>query len=495
MAGPIVTIYIEDTSIRLLAVSGKRVREFTELPLESGLVKDGVILEPVKVAAKLKDIIKAKKLHVSKVVAGVSGLHSLCRVITLPSVPKSLLPEAIKREAERIMAVPLEQFYLSWQTLRSSKDEIQVFLAAIPCNIIDTLIITLQQAELKPEIIDLAPLALARVVNRITAIKMTTAMVVNIHAREIDIVLLVDGVPQLVRSLYIPGELASMPERLASVREELERTIKYYKSTRTEASSSGPLPIFVAGEIEQTQTTKICEVLGGDTGGNPFLPLLSPLKWPKDMVQRQYMVNIGLALKKVAPGAGTGQSRVNLNALPEAYRPAPPSMKRALATAGIITTVVFIAIMALFVQSRAANTEALSAQLETSNRFLQDRQSVQQTQKQQASQIETQIVQLERNRDMYVMALESFSIEQEVLNGDLNTVVPGLSSGIVLNSIRHSGRDVVVDGFAPNEAETLAYATSLEDSGRFTEIILTKIERDDGTVAFVITMRCQEEAI
>jgi hypothetical protein len=109
--------------------------------------------------------------------------------------------------------------------------------------------------------------------------------------------------------------------------------------------------------------------------------------------------------------------------------------------------------------------------------------------------MESQIVQLERDRDMYVMALGSFSVEQEVINGDFATVVTGLSSGIVLDSIRHSGSDVVVNGFAPNEAETLAYATRMENSGRFGEIILTKIERADGTFAFVLTMKCQEKAI
>jgi type IV pilus assembly protein PilM len=494
MSSPVVTIYIDDSSIRLMAASGKRVRVFAELPLESGLVKDGVIMDPAAVAAKVKDIVKAKNIHITKVVAGVSGLHSLCRVITLPTVPRALLSEAVKREAERVMAVPLEQFYISWQALRSTKEEIQIFLAAIPCNIIDTLIIALQQADLKPEIIDLAPLALARVVNRMSAIKMTTAMVVNIRAKEIDIVLLVDGVPQLVRSLYIPGELASMPERLASVREELERTIKYYRSTCKEASSSGPLPIFVAGGIDQTQTTKICEVLGGNAQGNPFLPLLSPLKWPQDAVQRQYMINVGLALKRLASGAGPGQSKVNLNALPEAYRPKPPSMKRAFAVAGIGAMVLFIAVLALIVQTRTANTEALSAQLETSNQFLKRSQAIQQSQNKQVTQLEQQIIQLEQSRDMWVRVLETFTSEQEVLNGDLNTVVSGLADGVVLSNIRHSGSDVAVMGTAPNEELTLAYATMLENSGRYSEIILSRIERDDGTIAFTIMMRCKRGA-
>ncbi len=494
MAKAIVTIHIEDASIRLLAASGKRVRVYAESTLEPGLVKDGIVINQEKVAARIKDLIRNKGIQENRVIAGVSGLHSLCRVITLPYLSKALLTEAVKHEAERVMAVPLEQFYLSWQSLRSSKDEVQIFLAAIPRNTVDALVATLQKADLKPELVDLAPLALVRVVNRVTAVKMTTAMVVNIHGKEIDIVLLVDGIPQLVRSLYLAGELSSMAERLSSVRDELERTIKFYNSTRTSESWSGPLPIFVAGEVEQTQTLKICQVLGGDTESHPFLPLLSPLKWPKDLVHRQYMVNVGLALKRLSPGAGPGLSRVNLNILPEAYRPKPPSMKRAFATAGIGAAIACVGLMAIFVQSRAANTEVLNAQLETTNQFLQNRQAEQQLQKKEAAQLEKQVTQLEQSSSIFVTALDNFHIQQEVLNGDLNTVVDNLPSDIILTGIRHTGSELTVAGISPDETEALTYASDLDNSGRFSEIVLTKIARDDGTVVFTLTIKRQEGA-
>jgi type IV pilus assembly protein PilM len=494
MARAVVTIHIEDTSIRLLAAVGRRVRAFGESILESGLVKDGVVINQEKVAARIRDLIRGQGIQENRVIAGVSGLHSLCRVITLPYLSKALLNEAVKHEAERVMAVPLEQFYLSWQSLSASKDEVKLFLAAIPRNTVDALITTLQKADLKPELVDLAPLALVRVVNRVTAVKMKTAMVVNIHGKEIDIVLLVDGVPQLVRSLYLAGELSSMPERLSSVREELERTIKFYNSTRTEDSWAGPIPIFVAGEVEQTQTLKICQVLGGDTESHPFLPLMSPLKWPKDMVNRQYMVNVGLALKRLASGSGPGLSKVNLNILPEAYRPKPPSMKRAFATAGIGAAVACVGLMAVFVQGRAANTEALNAQLETTSQFLKDRQAEQQLQKKQAAQMEEQVTQMEQSSNIFVTALDNFHIQQEVLNGDLNTVVDNLPSSIMLTVIRHSGSELTVAGVAPDETEALTYASDLDDSGRFSEIVLTRIARDDGSIAFILTIKRQEGA-
>jgi len=134
MANVVVTIHINDANLRLLVASGKCVSDYAEVALDPGLVKDGVVIDPVRVAAKIKDILRAKKIPATRATVAVSGLHSLCRVITLPTVPRSVLPEAVKHEAERVLAVPLEQFYLTWQTLEASKEEMKLFLTAVPAT-------------------------------------------------------------------------------------------------------------------------------------------------------------------------------------------------------------------------------------------------------------------------------------------------------------------------------------------------------------------------
>ena len=40
MAKKIVTLYIDDTSIRLLVTSGKRVKKWADVPLPPGMVKN-----------------------------------------------------------------------------------------------------------------------------------------------------------------------------------------------------------------------------------------------------------------------------------------------------------------------------------------------------------------------------------------------------------------------------------------------------------------------
>jgi type IV pilus assembly protein PilM len=124
MSGKVVTLYINDNSLRLLVAKGKQVRKWATLPLEPGLVRDGVIVAETEVAAKITELLKTQGVKTKKVVAGLSGLHCLSRVIALPQLSKTLLAEAVKREAERVVPVPLEQLYISWQIIPSSEEEL-----------------------------------------------------------------------------------------------------------------------------------------------------------------------------------------------------------------------------------------------------------------------------------------------------------------------------------------------------------------------------------
>ena len=90
MAKKVVTLYIDDTSLRLLVARGDRVKKWATLPLESGLVRDGVVVDEAKVAAKIKELFKSQKVSPKNVVTGMSGLNSLSQLITLPHLPEAM---------------------------------------------------------------------------------------------------------------------------------------------------------------------------------------------------------------------------------------------------------------------------------------------------------------------------------------------------------------------------------------------------------------------
>jgi len=117
MARKVVTLYIDDTSIRLLITDGKSIKERAHSPLEPGLVEGGVVTKEEEVAARIIQLLKDRQVHTKKVNVGLSGLHSLTLVIQLPELPESMLAEAVMREASKVLPVPLEQLYLTWKAI------------------------------------------------------------------------------------------------------------------------------------------------------------------------------------------------------------------------------------------------------------------------------------------------------------------------------------------------------------------------------------------
>ena len=135
-----VTLYIEDTDIKLLVTKSRQIEKWASLLLEPGLVSDGVILDEDQVAQKIRELLKLQGVGEKRVIAALSGLNSIFRVISLPELPQAILLEAIKNEANRVIPMPLEQIYLGHQILPSPPGETRAFLVAFPRNATNALL-------------------------------------------------------------------------------------------------------------------------------------------------------------------------------------------------------------------------------------------------------------------------------------------------------------------------------------------------------------------
>ena len=349
MTEKIVTLYISDTSLRLMVSDGKRIKEWAELPLESGLIENTVVINEAELTAKIKQLFEVQQIKTKKVAIGIGGLHCLTRPITLPQLPKVMLDEAVRREAERALPVPLEQLYISWQTIPGPEDKTQVFLTAIPRKTADDLLKVLHQAGLEPSFMDLKPLLLARVVQE------ATAVIVDVQTTEFDIVIMSDGIPQPVRTLPFADEAPSWEEKLAMIRNELDRTIKFFNSNNPEKPLVSDIPIFVSGElVDDAESGKFLS----DELGHPVQPLLSPLKCPQQLDPSHYLVNVGLALKVLEGEAGP--SVASVNALPAPYRPKPLPLAKIVAVPSVVAVSGLLVFLAMFMQDASASIALIS---------------------------------------------------------------------------------------------------------------------------------------
>ncbi len=478
MAKEIVTLYIDDASIRLLVTHGTQIIKWAELLLEPGQVKNAVVIEEAEIAAKITQLFEAQKIRAKKVTVGVSGLHCPSRIITLPQLPKAMLDEAVMREAKRVLPVPLEQVYLSWQTIPAPEGRIQIFLVAVPHQVVDALIKTLHKAGVKPDSLDLKPLLLARLVKEVTTV------IVNIQPTEFDIIILVDGIVQPTHTISFSSESLSLQDKLPLIRDEIDRTIKFYNSNNPEKLLDSSVPIFTS--IALVHQPELCQYLS-DKLGRPVLSLPSPLMCPQGLDPNRYMVNIGLALKTLSLGEDGGLLKVNLNVLPTAYLPKPISLTKVSAwssTAAVIGLFIFLAIS---IQSASADITSMRSQLDTNNQLLQREIP-------QREELMKNITEAETSYNNFNTILDSLDKQNNWINDGLGQTVDNLPSTISLSSISQTNSILTIKGRSQNEREILLYLTNLDASDRFAEITITSIKKVEGEgIDFALVLRVRDQ--
>ena len=115
MANQIVTIYVSDTILRTMVSDGKQIHEWAEMQLEPGLIENNSIVEEETVSEKLQQLLGIQSVKARKVFLGINGIRCLTRPVLLPKLPQEILDEAVRREAARLLPIPLEELYLSWR--------------------------------------------------------------------------------------------------------------------------------------------------------------------------------------------------------------------------------------------------------------------------------------------------------------------------------------------------------------------------------------------
>ena len=488
MAKKVTTLFIRDDAVKLLIMDGKQVKMWASLPLEPGLVSQGLVVDEAQVAGKLKELFKlvgARKkfkelfklagLRKMKVIVGLSELNSLYRLISLPELPEAVVAEAVKQEAKRVIPVPLEEVYLSYQRLPSPVGETRIFLATFPRNVADALISTLRKADIKPYIMDLAPLALCRTLDE------PWAIIVNARLEHLDIMVMEDRLPQLIRRLSLPGETTSLAERLPAIAEEINRTVAFYNSSRKEKPLDATVPMFVCGELAEVPES--WQSLSGRLNCRVSI-LPSPVESPKGFDTNEFMVNIGLALKKLLPAKGEGNfSLVNFNALPEIYMPRVVPLSTVLAWTGASIGIIFLVYGGFMVHNTAGNISVLRSQLAPLETSIARESEQIRTLRGQVTNLEAQIKSVQATAKILDTTLTSLESGRVRMHGDLTDIERLLPRGVAV-SVTHRGAAVTVNGRASSAADIFNYAEALERS--FTSVRISSItaQEEDGKITF-----------
>jgi type IV pilus assembly protein PilM len=461
MAKKVTSLFVRDTGINLLVLRGDRVEKWASMPLEPGLVSQGLIVDEAQVADRVKQLFKETGVNEEKVIIGLSGHDSLYRIISLPDLPEAVLPEAIRREARRTIPTPLEEVYFSYQRLTSpTKGESRMFLATFPRNLVDALVRTLRQAGVKPYLMDLAPLALCRVPNE------PRAIIVNARLDHLDVIVVADRLPQVIRRLVLPGEAESLEERLPLIAEEFNRTVAFYNSGHMEKPLDTTVPVYVCGDLAEKPETWQSVV---SQATYRVSPLPSPVELPEGLNPNEFMVNIGLALKELlVEKEGANFSIVNFNALPEAYVPPRFSILRILVPVGAVIGIGLVVLGGILILNGRANMATLESQVTTIERSVAQLQG-------EVARLNTQVVSVGAAASGLTTTLANMERGRTSFYLDLEEIVNLAEGKVSLDNVGHGGAAITVTGVASNVDSIYEYARALRESPRFSSVWVSKV--------------------
>ncbi|MFC1998870.1 type IV pilus biogenesis protein PilM [Chloroflexota bacterium] len=284
------TITLDTTSnaIRLLMIKGNRVDRWASAPIEPGLVKDGIVTDVEAMGEAIKQLMKSSGIDGKKVVASISGLYSVSRVVNLPKPNGHSTEETMAELISEIVPLPLDEIYTSWKVVSSNGNGRKALFFGTPADVIDAEINALILANVKPSGLNLKSMALLKLIDK------QQAIVANIEVDCADIIIIADGLPQVTRTVRRNID-TDTEEWVNDVETNIEQTILFY-NTRFHGKHLAPdAPLYLTGMMAEKPS--IQERLTNLTGCT-LESLSVPLECPSNLPIGQFAVNIGLALKQ-----------------------------------------------------------------------------------------------------------------------------------------------------------------------------------------------------
>lgn len=165
-------IDISDLSLKIAKLEHKRGKlrlvSCGETPIKSGIVKDGEIKNEkalVEIIKKGVAGVKGKKIKTKYIIASLPEEKAFLQVIQMPCLPEEDLKSAVIYEAENYIPLPIREVYLDSQIVYppvNHLDHQDVLIAALPKKTIDPYLSCFQKAGLKPLVLEIESLAIAR---------------------------------------------------------------------------------------------------------------------------------------------------------------------------------------------------------------------------------------------------------------------------------------------------------------------------------------------
>ena len=204
-SGCLKVVQLKDTK------DGYELELFDILPLPPELIVDGSIIDSLRLADSLKELIRKAKIKTKDVTVGLAGHSSvIVKRVSLPEMSEEELSESIKFEAEQYIPFDIEDVNLDFQILGPKEEpgQMDVILVAVKKDIINDFLSVVKEAGLNPVIVDVNSFALENIYEVNYEIEPDkNVAIVNIGASTINMNILKGGLSVFTRDSAVGSNI------------------------------------------------------------------------------------------------------------------------------------------------------------------------------------------------------------------------------------------------------------------------------------------------
>ena len=321
--------------IRAVEVGGKsgnlKVVSAGQVLIPQTAVVDGVVQEVETVSKALNKLWNQAKFSSRNVVLGMFNQSVIIRLITFPKVPINKLEQALKLQAGEYIPIPPAQMLLDFAPVGEVDGELgpqyELLLAAARKAQLKPSLAALKKSKLLPKVIDLAPLAMMRVMPREKLAG--TVVFVDLSMGLGSILLAIDGMPRFARVMPLSlaqylcslGLVPAAGEYHEQVAATLERGSGEQGFDRWGQSVAAEIRTSISYYIKQENLSSVSRILLSGMGARvtglaallqkeldvavEVAQPLANLKGQQAEVEAggaEFAVSMGLALRGLEPG-------------------------------------------------------------------------------------------------------------------------------------------------------------------------------------------------
>lgn len=309
---------------------------YASAPLAAGLVTSDSAIDQDKVAAAIRDLLKANNVTSTKAVAGIAASEAFATVITTPKLNEAELAKAMKLQADQYIPMAVDQVKMDWHIIGPGKtpDEMKVLLVAAPNTVVNKYLTIVEKAGLELAALEITSIAHARSLMPPSDL---AVVILDLGQTNTELTIVYQGSPQLVRSINIgsqtlvravaqalgleeaqadqftqkfgltqtklEGQVAkAMKPSLDSLMSEVDKSVKYFLG-----QNPGIKVEKVIATGEMVNLPEFTTFLANATGlpvelGNPWVNISYPADRQEALMKQAqiYAVAAGLALRAAA---------------------------------------------------------------------------------------------------------------------------------------------------------------------------------------------------